>query len=97
MLPGMPERPFPAVDKLIRRVQRVAAVRPDPVHILAETISMIGDSEVGPYAVLGVLVEGAAHILAQHIPAERQADTAATLMQLLKERLNAHGLTGGDR
>jgi hypothetical protein len=42
--------------------------------------------------VLGVLVEGAAHTLTQHIPIERQADTAATLLQLLQERLRAHGL-----
>jgi hypothetical protein len=88
----MPDRPYPAIDALIRRVQRVAADRPDPTHILAEVISMIGASEADPYTVLGVLVEGAAHTLTQHIPAERQADTAATLLQLLEERLKAHGL-----
>jgi hypothetical protein len=42
--------------------------------------------------VLGVLVEGAAHMLTRHIPPERQADTAAALRQLLQERLKAHGL-----
>ncbi len=93
----MPNRPYRAVDELIRRVQRVAANRPDPMHILAETISLIGESDVDPYAVLGVLIEGAAHTIAQHIPAERRADTAATLLQLLEERLRAHGLCGGDQ
>jgi hypothetical protein len=89
----MPDRPYPAIDALIRRVQRVAANRPDPTHILAEVISMIGASEADPYTVLGVLVEGAVHTLVQHIPPERQADTAAMLMELLEERLQARGLT----
>ena len=58
----MPDRPFRAVDELIRRVQRVAADRPDPVHVLAEMISIVGESDAdrmlsgragrgrGPYA-----------------------------------------------
>jgi hypothetical protein len=89
----MPDRPFRAVDELIRRVQRVAADRPDPMHVLAQMISMIGGAD--PYAVMGVLIEGAAHTLAHHIPAERQADTATTLVQLLEERLKAHRITPG--
>jgi hypothetical protein len=93
----MPDRPFRAVDDLIRRVQRVAANRPDPLHILAQMISMIGESDVDPYAVLGVLVEGAVHTLARHVPAERQAETAEMLVQLLTERLQAHRLTDDDR
>jgi hypothetical protein len=92
MLSPMPDRPFPAVEALIRRVQRVAKDRPDPTHILAEVISMIGASEADPYVVLGVLLEGAAHMVAQHIPPERQADTAAEVVQLLQLRLKAHGL-----
>jgi hypothetical protein len=60
-------------------------------------ISMIGESEVDPYAILGVRIEGAAHTLAQHIPPERQVDTAAMLVQLLEERLKAHGLTGDNQ
>ena len=93
----MPDRPFQAVDKLIRRVQRVAADRPDPLHILAQMISMIGESDVDPYAIMGVLIEGTVHTLINQVPAERQADTAPTLMQLLEERFKAHGLTGDDR
>jgi hypothetical protein len=90
----MPDRPFRAVDELIRRVQRVAASRPDPVLILAQMIIMTGEGDVDPYAVLGVLIEGAAHTLTQHVPAERQADTATTLMQLLEDRLKAAWTAG---
>jgi hypothetical protein len=94
---AMPDRAFPAVDALIRRVQRVAASRPDPMHILAQTISMTGEIGTDPYAVLGVLIEGAVQTIAQRIPAEQQMETAATLVQLLEERLKAHGVPGGDR
>ena len=90
---GMPDRPFPAVEALVRRVQRVAANRPDPLHILAQTIAMTGTIGVDPYAVLGVLVEGAVQTLVQHIPAERQAEAVAALRQLLDERLAASGLS----
>jgi hypothetical protein len=89
--------PYRAVNDLIRRVQGVAANRPDPMHILAETISLIGESDVDPYAIVGVLIEGAVHTIAQYIPAERQADTAETALRLLEERLSAHGLSSGDQ
>jgi hypothetical protein len=89
----MPDRPFKAVDDLIRRVRRVAADRPDPLHVLAQMISMIGESDADPYAIMGVLIEGAAHTLARHVPAERRPDTAITLVQLLEARLAAHSIT----
>jgi hypothetical protein len=92
----MPDRPFPAVDNLIRRAQRVAAGRPDPARILAQTIRMACPGGADPYAVLGVLVEGAVQTLVEHIPKERQAETAATLRQLLEERMKACGVPDGD-
>ncbi|MFL5289526.1 MAG: hypothetical protein ACJ8AW_53355 [Rhodopila sp.] len=92
----MPDQPFPAVDALIRRVQHVASSRPDPMHILAQTISMTGEIGADPYAVLGVLVEGAVLTVVQHIPAEQQTETAVMLVQLLEERLKARGIPGDD-
>src|ERR1700722_17763348 len=94
---AMPDRSYPAVQALVRRVQRVAANRPDPAHILAQTISMAGTIGMDPDVVLGILVEGAVQTLIRQIPAELQAETAATLIELLEERLKAHGLPGGDR
>ena len=82
---------------MIRRVRRIAASRPDPMHILAQTISMTGEIGVDPYTVLGVLVEGAVLTVVQHIPAEQQATTTPMLMQLLEERLKTHGLPMDDR
>jgi hypothetical protein len=57
---------------------------------------MTGTIGVDPYAVLGVLVEGAVQTLVQHIPAERQAEAVAALRQLLDERLAASGVPDGD-
>jgi hypothetical protein len=68
----MSDRPYPAIDALIRRVRRVAASRPDPLYILAETINMAGTIGMDPYAVLGVLMEGAVQTVIHQIPPERQ-------------------------
>jgi hypothetical protein len=92
----MPDRPYPAIDVLIRRVQRVAASRPDPLYVLAETINMAGMIGMDPYEVLGVLIEGAVQTIVHHIPPERQAETVDTLIELLNERLEAGGLPNGD-
>ena len=83
----MPDRHFPAVDSLARRAERVVAGRPDPIRILA--ITMTGAIGLDPYGVLGTLVEGAVQIIVQQVPPERQAETAETLVALLKERLEA--------
>jgi hypothetical protein len=93
----MPNHPYPAIDVLIRRVQRAAASRPDPLYVLAETINMTGAIGLDPYAVLGVLIEGAVQTIIHHIPPERQAETVGTLIELLNERLEAGGLHSDDR
>ena len=92
----MPDRSFPAVDHLIRRAQRVAAGRPDPARILAQTIRFACPGGADPYAVLGVLVEGVVQTLVEHIPGERQAETAAALRQLLDDRMKACGVAEDD-
>ena len=89
----MADRSFPAVDHLARRAQRIAAGRPDPIRILAKTITMTGVIGMDPYAVLGTLVEGAVQTIVQQVPLERRAETAATLVHLLKERLVVCGIT----
>ena len=52
---------------------------------------MTGTIGADPYAVMGVLVEGAVRTLMQHIPVDRQAEVAETLVELLKERLAVCG------
>ncbi len=88
----MPDRRYPALDRLIRQATQVSNSKPDPVQMLAYMIRVLGDSGGDPYLILGVLMEGAAHTLATHVPPERQAETRQELVQLLAERLAAHGL-----
>jgi hypothetical protein len=60
--------------------------------MLAEVIRLVTQDGADPYLVIGVLIEGAVHTVAQHIPTARQAQTTEQLGQLLVERLKARGL-----
>ena len=60
-----------------------------PVSLLAEVIRVITDEGADPYLVIGVLVEGAVHTVAKHIPAERQVQVTEEVGRLLAERLKA--------
>ena len=60
--------------------------------MLAHVIRLILRDGADPYLVIGVLLEGSAYALAEHIPPERQAETTEQLMELLIERLKARGL-----
>ncbi|MGC1409563.1 MAG: hypothetical protein WA864_11530 [Acetobacteraceae bacterium] len=60
--------------------------------MLAEVIRLVTQDGADPYLVIGVLVEGAVHTVAKHIPAERQAETTEQLGKLLVDRLKARGL-----
>jgi hypothetical protein len=55
----------PIVEALVSRVKRVAANRPDPLDILAQTVGTTGTIGTDPYAVMGMLVEGAIQTLMQ--------------------------------
>jgi hypothetical protein len=88
----MPERRFRTLERLIQQANRTSSSKPNSAQMLAEVIRVITDDGSDPYLVLGVLVEGAVHTLAKHIPPERQAETVGELRQLLADRLKAHGL-----
>ncbi len=88
----MPNRRFRTLERLIQQANQASARKPDSVHMLAEAIRVITADGSDPYLALGVLVEGAVHTVAAHVPAQRQPETVAELTQLLAERLKAHGL-----
>ncbi len=89
----MPNRRFHALERLIQQANQASSRKPDSVQMLAQVIRVITADGSDPYLVLGVLVEGAVHTVATHVPPARQAETAAELSQLLAERLKAHGLS----
>ena len=88
----MPNRRFPTLERLIQQANQASSRKPDSVQMLAEVIRVITQDGSDPYLVLGVLVEGAVHTIAKHVPPGRQAETVNELRQLLTERLKAHGL-----
>src|SRR5690348_16632086 len=71
------------VQKLIRVAEQAAASVADPVGALADTIRMMANSEADPYVTMGVLVEGAVHILRTSLPPERQEKAGSALKRLL--------------
>ena len=88
----MHDRSFPAVDDLIRQVEQAVVTKPDQIRLVAELVKLIGDGGADPYTLIGVLLEGAVHTLATHIPPQRQRETTEQLGRILVERLKAHGL-----
>jgi hypothetical protein len=88
----MPQRAFPAISALIQQVEQVGQVSPDYVRLAADLTRWFGHQGADPYLLICTLLEGAVHILDQHVPPERQVDTARAGVQLLLDRLKAHGL-----
>jgi hypothetical protein len=89
----MPDQRFRALERLIQEANRASSRKPGSIEMLARMIRLVTDDGADPYLVIGVLVEGAVHTVARHVPTERQAEATEELGQLLAERLKAHGLT----
>jgi hypothetical protein len=77
------------VHELIELALQASSSVADPVAVLADTIKIMAKGDADPYLTMGVLVEGAVHILRTSLPSERQADTACALRLLLDVRLQA--------
>jgi hypothetical protein len=88
----MAHQRFHAIDDLIRQTERDAAGKTDLVRLVSDVVELAGDEGADPYLLIGVLVENAIHTLTQHVPPERQVDTALALAALLVDWFEAHGL-----
>jgi hypothetical protein len=53
-------------------------------------IRLMGDRGADPYSLIGVPVEGTAHTLFNHIPAERQTNTAEALVTWIWDQTGRH-------
>jgi len=93
MLRLMPDQHFRSLDRLIQQANQASARKPGSVEILATMIRLATEDGADPYLVLGVLVEGAVHVLDKHVPAKRRAEATAQFSRLLAERLRARGLS----
>ena len=77
------------IEKLMERINQVAATVGDPLGDLAHTIQGMILGETDPYLLAGVLIEGAAQSVLLRIPAERRIVVSIALLQLLQDRLNS--------
>jgi hypothetical protein len=82
---------FPAVEELIREVEAKAADEPDTLALLVALIKIVIRSEVDPYLLNGVLVQGIASTVSSRIPSRRKRQVARETVRLLLERLQAGG------
>jgi hypothetical protein len=83
----MPDHRFPALDALIRDVERAVAKEPDLIGATSAIIKFAIDSDADPYLLVGALVEAVAVIIAQKVPAERQRKVAVETIRMMLARL----------
>jgi hypothetical protein len=88
----MRDHSFPAIDDLIRQVEKAAAARPNQVRLISELIRLSGDQGADPTCSLVLWWRGAVDTLAKHIPPERRKETTEAMGRLLVERLRARGV-----
>jgi len=87
------KRSFPAIDAIIRDVERSAVNLPDPLASFTGLLKLIIESDTDPYLLSGALIEGVSAIIAEKIPSERQSDVAIQVIRVLWKRLRERGVT----
>ena len=85
------EKRFQAVEDLIRRVETRAAKEPDAPALVVALVKFVTQSEVDPYLLSGVLIEGIVSVIDSRIPEDRKREVAVQAIRLLHERLQAGG------
>jgi hypothetical protein len=85
------DKRFQAVEDLIRQVETKAANEPDALALVVALIKLVTRSEIDPYLLNGVPIEGIARTIHSRIPARRRHQVAVEAVRLLVERLQAGG------
>jgi hypothetical protein len=86
------DKRFQAVEDLIRQVETKAANEPDALAlVVVALIKLVTRSEIDPYLLNGVPIEGIARTIHSRIPARRRHQVAVEAVRLLVERLQAGG------
>jgi len=86
-------RSFPAIDAMIRNVERSAVSLPDPLASFTGLLKLIIESDTDPYLLSGALIDGVSAIVAEKIPPERQSEVAIQAVRVLWKRLRERGVT----
>lgn len=79
------------IDKLVERINQASAAAGDPLGDLARSIQRMLQSEIDPYLLAGVLIEGTVQAVVRRVPKRRRSAVSLALLQLLRNRLVAAG------
>jgi hypothetical protein len=88
------EKRFQAIEDLIREVETNAVDQPDTLALVVALIKFAIRSEVDPYVLNGLLIEGIANTINKRIPRRRKRQVTVEVVRLLLERLQAGGALG---
>lgn len=78
---------FEAVDGMSDEARRRTGHMSNPLIDLAHQIRSLAASEVDPYLLVGVLLEGMVHTVSNRIPTDRQPDTVLATLMMLQQRM----------
>jgi hypothetical protein len=85
------EKRFQVVEDLIREAETKAANEPDTLALVVALVELAVRSEIDPYLLSGILIEGIASTLTHRIPEDRRREVSVQAVRLLHERLQAGG------
>ena len=88
------EKRYQAIENLIREVETKAADEPDMLALVIALIKFAVRSEIDPYLLNGMLIEGIASTINKRIPRRRKRQVAVEAVRLLLERLQVGGALG---
>jgi hypothetical protein len=82
---------FPVLDNLIQEVENIAAAQPISLPAVVTMLHSTLASEIDPYSLAAVLIEGIAATLATKLPSENRGEAAIASVRLLRDRLRHYG------
>jgi len=65
---------------------------PDPAGGLCVAIRLLAETTENPCVLIGALIEGAVYTAYRSVPYKEQSASAAAMLRLLIERIDAYGL-----
>ena len=65
---------------------------PDLIVALCAAVRALSETTDDPHLLIGALIEGAIYTVHRSIPAAEHVETAAAILQIIADRIDAYGL-----
>jgi hypothetical protein len=88
----MSEGRLTELHQFIASTEIIIPAQPDLLDVIARGIRHLAADGSDPFHALGVLVEGAVHLLSTSVPANRRHEAAQAVAAMLQDRLALYGL-----